>query len=234
MERVTHEIELIGGHVDKQGVRHARVVFGHRLTAQDIFNADQHPQGQNQTQYGDLILRAAIIEFGTLPMPVALKVLLDLDSVDRDDLLAGQAAFSVNSLGDARGEIGEDGRGCRLAFGFQSLPHKGETISYTQVRFGRRITGRDEVEADQLRLGDGVRRQAFLAGRQIAEISTADGSAKIEGPIEIELFAGNRNWQALDAADLLTIRGAAELWRQSFRFPRNAAAANPNDDGRHS
>src|SRR5688572_28862775 len=95
MDQITHSVDLVGGYVDKKDVRHSRVVFGHRITAQDLFNLDEDPQGQNPTQYNDLIIRSSIVEFGTLPMPVPLTVLLNLDSVDREDLVDGHNVYSA-------------------------------------------------------------------------------------------------------------------------------------------
>lgn len=203
-EATKHEIDLAGH----------RVVFAHRITGADLFQIDTDPQSQNPTQYQDLIMRAAIVEFDSLKMPVPLNVLLDLDSVDRDDLTEGHNQFQVLSLGERSGEVLADFK-ARLAFGFRV----GE-LTYPLVHFGRRITGRDEVAADLANLGAGIARLCFLIGRQISKIETADGAASLEGPIDIE------NFKSLDGADIFTLRGAAEVWRQTFRLGRGATKSD--------
>ncbi|HKO43331.1 MAG TPA: hypothetical protein VJU84_08575 [Pyrinomonadaceae bacterium] len=224
MDPVTHEINLVGGYVDESKKRHTRVVFGHRLTAKDLFAADEDPQGQNPTQYQDLLVRASIVEFGTLPMPVPLSVLLDLDSIDREDLIEGNNTFSAISAQGHESEFLADHK-VRLGWGF-----KINDVVYTHVEFGRRITGRDDIEADRAGLGRGLRRTCFLIGKQITRISTADNTASLDGPISVEQFEALQ-----DAADVATLRGAAENWRQSFRLRGAAVSRNGRGaDSAHS
>jgi hypothetical protein len=225
MEPITHTIELLSGYKDKKSVFHHRVVFGHRLTGLDLFNADEHPQGQLTTSYNALLQRAAIVEFGALPLPVQVDALLDLDSLDRDDLVEAFNIFQELSADGKHGELLTKENACTLAFGFKTLLQKGKedagaAISYTRVQFGNRITGNDEIEADRLGLQVGIKRSCFLIGKQISRIGTADRTAEIDGPISLEYF------ERLDAADIATLRGAAELWRQSFRFRRRDVSTN--------
>lgn len=212
----THIVELTVGYVDRSEQRHTRVVFGHRITAKDLFAIDESPQGQNPTQYNDLVIRAHIVEFGSLRMPVPLTVLLNLDSIDREDLGDGCNEFQAISAAGRNADFLSDNR-VRLGWGFKL----GDVV-YECVQFGKRVTGMDEIEADRMGLKPGVRRLCYLLGRQIESISSSDGLAVIEGPIPLEYF------ESLDGADVATLRGAAELWRQSFRF----AGAHLSRNGR--
>ena len=159
--KITHEIDLIGGAPDGKGGVHRHVVFGRRITCKDLMRIDTDPQARNPTQYEDLVMREAIVGFGTMKLPVPLTKLLDLDSVDREDLTAAHNGFQRQSLGDRTGEIASATE-ARLAFGFRV----GE-VEYPNVEFGLRITGRDEVEADRRGLSPGIARLCFLLGRQI-------------------------------------------------------------------
>jgi len=190
-------------------------VFGHRITAKDLFAIDGSPQAQNPTQYNDLVIRAHIIEFGKLSMPVPLTVLLGLDSIDREDLLEACNIYQAISAEGRAADFLPD-NAVRLAFGF-----KVNDVVYNKVQFGKRITGMDEVEADRAGFQPGIRRLCFLLGKQIESISTADGLS-LDGPLPLQYF------ESLDGADVATLRGAAELWRQSFRI----AGGNLSRNGR--
>lgn len=206
MNETTHEVNLVGGYVDDKGARHTRVVFGHRITAKDLFSIDESPMAQNPTQYSDLVIRAHITEFGTLTMPIPATVMLGLDSVDREDLLDGCNIFQAISTQGRNAEFLPDNM-VKPAWGFQI-----NDVVYGLVKFGKRITGMDEIEADRAGLRTGIRRVCYLIGKQIESISSADGLATIMGPIPLDCF------ESLDGADVATLRGAAELWRQSFRL----------------
>ena len=208
-EEIKHEIDLIEGYCDKQGVAHKHVVFGKRISAKVLIALDEDPQAQIPTQYRDLVLSKSIVEFGTLPMPVSLLVLLELDTVDRDDLREASNVFGALSLGDREIDIAPDGSRAKLLWGFKI----GE-VRYDVVEFGNRLTGRDEVEADKANLKQGVSRACFLAGRTIKRISSSDGTAAIDGPVDLTHF----NSEDFDADDLSAVLSASELWRQSFRF----------------
>jgi hypothetical protein len=199
-------IDLDIGYTDKKQVRHTRVTFGSRLSGKTLFAIDSNPQGVLQTQYSDLILRAGITEFGSLKMPVALEVLLGLDSLDRDDLTEGYGRFAAQSLDGRESEQVSDDT-VKLAIGFEK-----NGLRYDTVRFGTRLTGMDEVAADRLKL-EGVKRRCFLAGRQAVSLSQSDGESVLEGTLSLETF------EALDTVDLYAIVLASEVWRHSFRRP---------------
>jgi hypothetical protein len=212
-------IELIGGYTDKKGVTHRRVTIGKRITGKELFRAASDPQAVLDTQYNALILREKITEFGTLKMPVGLDVLLLLDSIDRDDLndasnrFSGQAQTEDDDASDVAAtepELLPDNR-LRLLFGYTR-----NGLTYDLLEFGRRITGMDEIEADKLEFG-GVKRQCFLAAKQISRLSQSEGTAELNGPFAPDFLV--EMLESLDAVDLSYLRIASEVWRQSFRRP---------------
>src|SRR5260370_1422471 len=215
-EQITHEIDLVGGAPDGKGGAHRHVVFGKRIACKDLMRIDSSPMAQDCTQYQVLILAEAIVSFGTINMPIPLKALLDLDLIDREDLSEAHNEFQRKSLGDRSAEIFSESK-ARLAFGFKV----GE-LEYPVIEFGKRLSGRDEVEANRRGLKPGVARLCFLIGRQISKIRSDDGANEIDGPIELEMF------EILDGADVGTLRGTAELWRQSFRFNRGQVSRDGN------
>jgi hypothetical protein len=171
-----------------------------------------------------LILSKEIVKFGELIMPVALSVLLDLADYDRELLMEAQNEFAALSSEGRTIELLEDR--AKLAFGF-----KIDDVIYDRVEFGKHNTGRDEVEADRLRLS-GLSRECFLVGKQISALKTSDGSGVIDGPIELERFES-----LVDGGDIVILRGAAFLWRQTFRLSgekvsRNGRSAD-GTDSRH-
>lgn len=200
-------LALIGGYRAKDGVVHRAVTFGQRLRGADLFALDTDPQAALPTQHSALIWGKSITAFGTLTMPVPLNVLLDLDSLDRDDLGTAYNDFQSESAAGREAEFISD-TVVRLAFGFER-----EGVVYDLVEFGQRLTGRDEVAADKEQLV-GAARRCFLAGRQIKQLRQADGAATLNGPVVLSWF------EALDAADIVTLLGAAEIFRQSFRRVR--------------
>lgn len=215
MESVEYKIELIGGYTDKDKITHRDVTFGKRLTAEDLMNLDSDPQAQNPTQYGDLIRRRMITEFGTLKMPVALNALLALDSIDRDDLESAAEKFLQMSRGERTSELREK-HTVKLFYGFEI-----DGTFYDVVQFGNRTVGKDEVEADGLGL-QGVSRACFMIGRQISRISTEDGLASIDGQIDLNAF------KSLDGEDLNLLRIGAEMWRISFRLAGKTVSGQRN------
>lgn len=213
-ENYTHKIELIGGFTDKDGTVHREVEFGKRITAQDLMNLDSDPQAQNPTQYSDLVRRKMIIKFGTLKTPVALNVLLSLDSLDREDLDAAAEKFLQISRGERTAEIRENGE-IKLRFGFDV-----DGTFYDVVELGKLTTGKDSVDADAL--GQGVARQCLLIGRQITKISTSDGAASIDGAVDVEKF------YTLDAEDFNQLRVGAKLFEVGFRLKRENLSKQRN------
>lgn len=227
-ETVTHAIELIGGYTDNKKARNTRVVFGRRLIAKDLFTLEDDPQAKIPTQYSDLIIRAHITEFGTLKMPVPLTVLLSLDSIDREDLEQGCDAF--RALLALPAELLSEHK-WKLSQGFQI-----NGLLYNRVEFGVRTTGADSVEADRLGLPEGLRRECFFIGKQIkkiAAVAVVDDkevvTAELDGPVALKDF------ELLDGTEVTILRGAAELWRQSFRFRGARVSRNGGSaDGAHS
>lgn len=201
------QIELVGGYTDNKGNTHRKVTFGKRITAKDLFKLDTDPQAQDITQYSDLIMSAAITEFGALKMPVLLPVLLSLDSIDRDDLVEAHDKFLNESRGENEAKILPDNK-IKLAFGF-----KIDSVTYDVVQFGKRTNGFDVVNAQKLGF-QGVKRECFFIAKQISQLSSSSVEATLE-TIEIKDF------EQLDGYDLIHLRIAAEIWRQSFRILRS-------------
>lgn len=219
-EKFEHSIELSEGYTDKDGKRHTSVTFGRRLTTKDLIDLDNDPQAQNPTQYNDLIRRKMMTKFGDLKLPVALNVLLALDSLDREDLAVAANTFLQTSRGERTSEIRENNE-VKLFFGFEI-----DGTVYDVVEFGRLNTGRDAVEADAL--GSGIARECFLVGRQIVKISTADGLATIEGAVDLEKF------YALDSEDFNVLRMGAKMFEVAFRLNREAISRQRNGGGGNS
>lgn len=199
-------IELDIGHTDKDKRKHTRVTFAKRISGKELFDIDADPQSAIPTQNQDLLMRAAITEFGTVKMPVPLAVLLNLDSLDRDDLSAAFNKFLNDSLGERKVEYPATGK-VKLAIGYES-----NGLVYDLVEFGNRLTGMDEVEADNRGL-TGVKRVLFFCGRQVSKLKQSEGASELDGPLEMEIF------EKLDLIDIGAIRTAAEVWRHSFRRP---------------
>lgn len=195
-ETTPHTIEL--------AVAKTRVTFGKRLTGGDLMRLDEDPQSDIPTQHQLLILRAGITGFGSLPIPVPLTTLLALDSVDIDDLVTAANAFDERGLDGRAPEFVSDSE-VRLAIGFES-----NGLVYNHVRFGRRVTGNDLVAADKKGF-KGLRRECFLMGREIASLETNAGGHSLDGPVEMQVF------EQLDGGDIVTLRQASQIWRDSFR-----------------
>jgi hypothetical protein len=207
MSNFEKTIELLTGYTDKSGVTHKSVTFGRRLLGRDLFALDTDPQATLSTQHGSLIWAKSIISFGALKMPIPLSVLLDLDSLDRDDVEDAYNKFQLESAEGREVERINDST-VRLAFGFER-----EGLVYDVAEFGHLLTGRDEVAADK-EFFVGSKRRCFLVGRQIKQLRQSDGQATIDGPILLSWF------EELDAADIVTLLGAGEIFRQSLRRAR--------------
>ncbi len=65
-------------------------------------------------------------------------------------------------------------------------------------------------------------RDCFLIGKQISKLSTDDGTASIEGKVDLDKF------KSLDAEDLSLLKVGAELFRQSFRLNREGISGKPD------
>jgi hypothetical protein len=200
------KITLLDGYTDSKGGVHKEVEFGRRLLMADMFALDDDPQGQNPTQYQDLIRRRMITKFGSMIMPVPLDVMIGLSSVDRQDL-ADTADKFIGSGSDGRVSELRDGNQVKLAFGFIV-----DGTVYDVVQFGAMPTGKDEVEADDQNL-KALSRQAFLYGKHIASISTENGT-RIDGPQGLEIIG------TLDSKDWGWMIAGCELFRIAYRAER--------------
>lgn len=198
------DIELVEGYTDTEQVTHRKVTFGKRLDGATLFAIDDSPESAIPTQFKLLAVRATITAFGTLTMPVALQTLLKLDAEDIKALIAAHNKFMAEGLGGRKPEFISDSE-VKLAFGYEA-----NGITYNRVEFGKRLNGYDLVEADMTGFSQ-LRREYFLIGRQIVRLLTDDKKHTLDGSAEIQTF------EKLDAEDFVTLRVAAEKWRQSFR-----------------
>ncbi|MBX6772795.1 MAG: hypothetical protein IRY83_13775 [Chloroflexi bacterium] len=204
-ERVT----LPFGYRNDDGL-HREVVIGRRLTGGDLMRIGDDPDSLRRTQFNLLLLQAVITQFGSLRMPVPLSVLLALNQIDRETLNEAYNRF-VRATAEGRSSEQLDTDTIRLAWGFER-----DGVRYDIVRFGRLLTGYDELEVDEL---IGWRRACALLGRQIVEVRAQSG-ARFEGPVPVELF------ETLDAADVYALEAAASSWLDSFRPTRAALSAD--------
>lgn len=200
-ENIEHTIELPIGYTDKDGAVHRDVTFGKRPKISDLILLDMNPQSQNMTQYQQLLRRLMITKFGTLKMPVVLPVFLTLDTADDDVLSAEADKFLQNSRGDRQGEILENNE-ARLMFGIEI-----DGVEYDIVKFGNRLTVGDNVEADNLKLGNGVARLCFQIGKQISEIRHSESGLKLDGSLSLDAFSN------VDSEDFNVLRLACEFFR---------------------
>lgn len=212
------ELTLEVGFADAQDKVHRDVVVGKRLLGADLFEIDEHPLAVLKTNREFLFLGRAITKFGDLKMPVSLSTLLALDSIDRDDLLDAYNALEGEGAEGRSPEALSDST-LRLGDGLTM-----ESVVYDVVEFGVRLTGKDYVEADQQEM-EGSRRAFYLVGRQVSRLSQSEGNATLSGPLTLELMA------KMHVSDLYALRGASEVWRQSFRRPRKALQKDDGRDG---
>ena len=223
MEKLTHKIELLGGYNDKDNVIHRDVTFGKRLTVEDLINLDASPAARIKTQRDLLLIAASITNFGTLKFkPVPIPFLLELDTIDLEDLQAGHDEFLQMTRGKAKGEVLSDTE-TKLGIGIEQ-----DGRNYNLVRFGRRITGKDLAEADRRGL-TGVARILFEAAAQIEKLTCEETGEELIAPIDENIF------DKVDLEDFDVLFGGAECHRQSFR--KNREAASPErveEDGVHS
>jgi hypothetical protein len=184
------------------------VVIGRRLTGADLMAIGDQPESRSPTQLNLSLIAAAITEFGDLPIPVPLTVLLSLKSIDREDLAAAYAKFVEETAGGGTAARLTDTR-YRLARGFEI-----GGVVYDVVEFGDLLTGYDELEAEEF---EGWRRACFLIGKQIGSISQSAGAARLEGPVAVESF------EPLDAEDIYSLNDFVGKWKDSFRSAARAA-----------
>lgn len=196
-----HKIELTYGYKDKDGVTHKDVVIGRRLSVKDLVQLDNNPMAQSQTQREQLIRRQMITKFGSLRLPVSLTVLASLDTLDDDQLRIAADKYLQQTREDRQAEY-RDNDEVLLIFGIEI-----DGVTYDLVKFGRRLTVADNIEADSRNLGNGLARILFQLCKQIVEIRNSETGIKLEGPIESEkLFE-------MDSEDLQVLRFAGEFFR---------------------
>lgn len=196
-----HNIELTYGYTDKKGVTHKDVTFGYRVTVGDLVMLDNNPMAQNQTQREQLVRRQMITKFGTLSLPVPLNVLAALDTMDDDRMRIG-ADHYLQITRDGRQAEYRNNDEVKLIFGVEI-----DGVRYDVVKFGRRLTVADNIEADNRNLGNGIARICFQICKQIVELSDSETGIKLEGPIESEKLSG------MDSEDLQVLRFAGEFFR---------------------
>jgi hypothetical protein len=193
-EKSAHVVELKFGYEDREApeTMHRRVRFGRRPTAADFIKSAEECGGSD-LQFALALAQSAIIEFGQLPMPVPLTVLLSLNQIDREKLTAAYFLF----LGATGGENGEilDGGKVRLGTGFERNNKK-----IVDVTFGKLLNGYDEIEIE--RQAEGLWHGNAL--RMTKEITA---------PQDLTLA----EIQSLDVDDFTLLRNAEEQWLNSFR-----------------
>lgn len=212
-----HKFELTFGYEDKDRKLHRDVTVGKRVTVGDVMVLDLDPRSERPTQRADMYRALSITRFGDLKMPVQLSVLLSLNSVDREDIENGVNRFFELSQGDRTFDY-RSATEVRVLFGFDVNGEK-----YDVVEFGKLTTGRDEVDAEAKSLS-GFGREAFLLGRMISKISTSDGTASIEGPLDLDMF------KELDTADFQLLRQAAKMAEAFFRIKGSDARKDGRDE----
>jgi hypothetical protein len=213
-----NKISLTFGHTDKKGTVHKDITFGKRLTAGDMMLLDADPRAQNPTQYQDFIHQKAITVFGELKVPVALDVLLGLNSIDRTDIRIGFEKFCQLSREDREYDYPANNV-VKLCFGFEI-----DGTQYPTVELGRLNTGKDEVEADAVS-ERGIIRECFLLGRRITKLSTDKSAASIDGPVDLDKF------KSLDGEDLILLRTGARIAEQFFRLAGKEDAQKLDTEG---
>jgi len=192
------EIELEGGFTDAKGVGHKRLVFGSRLTGADLVRADRDIGRVSPRGFECGACASALVEFGTLAPDEFRHGLLSLSVIEWAEVDDAFDRFRVGSApGREAEEISDDT--VRLAFGVR----RGDAV-YTDITFGRLLTGWDEVHADELGVTS-IERNFYLIGRQVVRLSAADG-AQAEGGLSLTDFEG------MDADDITALKDAAERW----------------------
>ncbi|HEX8177854.1 MAG TPA: hypothetical protein VF543_22385 [Pyrinomonadaceae bacterium] len=202
------KLRLRFGYKGPDGITHQDVVFGKRMKGADLFMMSEDDDFSQQTKRQLLMYAAAIIEFGTLRMPVPMTVLLSLNRADRFELARGYGRFLEESAeGRKIEDVLEAGRvsqtKIKLAFGIERAG-----VNYNVVEFGNLIDGYTELEADDY---SGWRHDCFIMGKEIVGLSQCDGQATAPGPIPLEVF------EAMDAADIFALQAKETAWLNSFR-----------------
>jgi len=212
-------VELRFGFTDKKGVVHRDVTFGKRPTLADFVLLETDPLSANNTQREMLVRKLMITKFGTLKCPLAPNVLASLDTLDDDKLRSAGNQFLFDSREGREHEYLEE-NAFRLMF-----PIEINGATYDTVKFGRRLMVSDNIEADRLKLGDGIARAAFQICRQVVEISDSESGLKIDGQPTPDQLSG------MDAEDFTALRFAAEFFRLGVADAKPESGTGENGDG---
>lgn len=210
------KLELETGFTDAKGVAHRRLVFGKRLTGADVVRADKSYGRVSQTGFEAQACAAALVEFGTLAPGEMPHALLSLDVIERAEVEAAYDRFLARSAPESPPEHISDDT-VRLAFGVTR-----DGVTYTDVTFGRHLTGWDEVHADELHLSP-VERNYYLLGRQVVRL--ARGETDVESELTLADFA------AMDADDIAALKDADERWFEGVLAAHLNKRAADGDDG---
>jgi hypothetical protein len=184
-----------------------RVVFGRRPTGADLARIGDDEQSQLDTNAALLLVAASVTEFGNLPLPLPLGVLLKLDGRDRAALSEGHARYLTATLGDRKTQQLSDTK-VKLAFGLKV----GDEV-YDVAEFGNHLTGFQEagLEARGLK---GWRRLLGLIALELTGLSKSGvAGASHEGPFDDAMF------DAADWFDCIVLQDARQRWQDSFRLP---------------
>ena len=197
-------VTLKFGYQDKEspGTAHTAVTFGKRATGGDVLRCADRANGSD-TQYQLAMVAAAITHFGTLAMPAPLTVLLSLDEIDREQLLAAYFAFMGGADTAAAQEIAP-GK-ARLAFGIER-----DGVKYDAVEFGKRLTGYDDIEIEA-EAGSEAEAVVLKRARRVVKISTADNTKTAAGGLTLA------EMNALDYSDFIILKEVGDRWLDSFR-----------------
>ncbi len=198
----THTIELPTGYTDSKDTLHKELVFGRRVTGGDLMRISESDMSTNTIGFQCAIFAAALKSFGTLNPAGFLGALLSLDGFERSEVIEAYDGFERESV-EGRAEEQISDNTIRLRFGIVR-----DGVAYTDVTFGRRLIGWDSVNAER-RYRSEARRNAYLVGKQVTKIASADGAQVVEGPLEVSDF------ETMDAMDLVSLREASERWNES-------------------
>lgn len=198
-----HKIELVFGYTDASGVNHKEVEFGRRLLCSDLFEIEEDPQSTKPTQARLMNVAVTITRFGTLTMPVPLKVLMSLGSRDRRDLISAHNKFTNETATEMRKIPALPIGAVQLGTGITL-----EGVTYTIATFGKQLTGYEESEGDEF---ENIKGQCFSLGKEITRLSQADGDRVREGGIDLVDFA------SVEADDLFKLLAGEAAWLNSFR-----------------
>lgn len=214
------KVELKFGYKDKDGIVHREVTFGKRPTVGDLVLLDSNPLATNPTHRTLLVRRLMITKFGSLEIPLKPNVMTTLDTYDDDELQRAGDRFLAES---------REGKQCEfVGDNVYRLAHPitiGEA-DFDTIKFGRRLTVADNIEADERRLGDGLARAVFQVCRQIVEISDSESGVKLDGQPEPDQFS------TMDGEDFQMLRFAAEFFRLGVDSGSDGTDDENDNDGR--